>query len=136
MVTLHILKLLEDNGFGTLALTGAEANASLFFEKLPIQENGIFIMSRGAPLSKGQRTTQSFDLYSRGENDVVGMQVLEEILAFFKANAMCTLPSVPGYSDKEYVNVSITPTGNIQNVGIDDTDRVIYLISAEVRYNN
>jgi hypothetical protein len=137
MITLHILKLLEDEGFGTLALTGNEPNASLFFEKLPLDKTGVFIMSRGAPLVKGTRITQSFDLYARGTNDIEGANRLNEMLDYFRdeGEAICDLPTIPGYSDIEYKNVHITPTGSIENAGSDDTDRVIYVVSAEIRYN-
>lgn len=137
MITLHILKLLEDNGYGTIALTGNEtADDLLWFEKLPVGKEGVFIMSRGTSLSRGQRATQSFDLYARGSNDIDGMQRLEDILNFFAEECypVCDLPTVPSYSDNQYTNTVIVPTSNIENVGLDDTDRVIYTVSAQVTY--
>lgn len=137
MITLHVLKLLADNGFGTLALTGNETGTDLLhFEKLPLDKHGVFIMSVGSPLSRGQRTTQTFDLYARGVNDISGAKALEDILDFFATDCWpaCTLPAVPGYSDSTYSNCLIQPISNITNVGQDNTDRVIYSVSATITY--
>lgn len=139
MITLHIAKLLADNGFGTLVLTGTETGSNLlYFEKLPIGKNGVFIVSRGAPLSRGQRTVQAFDLYARGSNDIDGAKRLNDILKFFSRdfgiNLVCDLPIVTGYSTNKYSNVIIEPTQNISNVGQDNADRVIYLASAKITY--
>lgn len=135
MITLHVLKLLEDNGFGTIGITGSEPNADLFFEKLTLDKNGLYITSRGAQLAKGLRRTQAFDIYARGANDVEGAQKLEQVLEFFTLNQDCELPIVTGISTTEYKNVSITPTSNIENVGLDDNNRIIYVVSAEIRFN-
>lgn len=137
MITLHVLQLLADNGFGTLALTGNETGHDLLhFEKLPLDKHGVFVMSVGSPLTRGQRTTQTFDLYARGRNDVEGMKKLEDILTFFANDCwpVCTLPAVPGYSENTYKNCLIQPINNITNVGQDSTDRVIYSISATITY--
>jgi hypothetical protein len=138
MITLHVLKLLEDNGYGTLMLTGDESNEnSLWFEKLPLKKTGVYIMSRGDPIARGSRISQTFDLYARGTNDVDGAQRLEAILDFFTKECYpsCLLPAVPGYSEKEYKNTIIVPSFNVNNVGVDATDRVIYQASAQIIYN-
>lgn len=139
MITLHILKLLEDNGFGTLALTGAEtADKLLFWEKLPQGKEGVYIISNGAPVSRGGRMVQSFDLYCRGSNDIDSGVRLENIIKFFAAECypVCKLPAVEleDYTSPQYANCSIITTSNITNVGEDDTDRVIFNFSAEVTY--
>lgn len=137
MITLHIAKLLQDNGYGTIALTGNETGSNLiFFEKLPIGKTGVFVMSRGNTLSRGTRRTQSFDIYARGTNDINGAKRLKDILKFFgQRYEACDLPTVTGYSDEVYTNIVIEPTFNITNVGLDATDRVIYSVSATITYN-
>lgn len=136
MITLHICQLLEDAGFGTLALTGSETGDLLFFEKLPTGAAGIYVMSRGSSLGRGLRTTQSFDIYERGYNDIDGATRLKNILNFFTQECypICDLPIVPGYSEAQYKNCVIVPTSSIDNVGLDETDRVIYVVSATVTY--
>ena len=138
MITLNILQLLSDNGFGDIALIGNEPDAVLFHEKLPLDNDGVYIVSRGAPLARGQRRTQAFDIYVRGEDDFAGAETAEEIMEFFRTQCYpsCTLPVVPSLSTKQYKKTTIVPTTNVQNVGQDGTDRVIYVVSAEVRYSN
>ena len=137
MITLHIGKLLEDNNLGKLVLTGSETGELIFFEKLPVNKNGVFIMSRGEALNRGQRTAQSFDIYARGSNDINGAKRLENILEFFTKDCYpsCTLPLVSGYSTNKYTKTIIMPTSNITNVGVDASDRVIYVCSAIIYYN-
>lgn len=138
MITLNILKLLEDNGFGTLMLTGNESSESpLYFEKLPVGKVGVYCVSNGDPIIRGQRGTQSFDLIARGKNDVDGAKRLESIIDFFNRDCypMCNLPSVQGLSEEEYKKTIIMPTSNISNVGVDSTDRVIWQVSAQVIYS-
>lgn len=137
MITPNILQLLQDNNLGTFVKNGTETgDRLLFLEKLPLEKEGVFIMSRGTPLQRGIRTTQSFDLYARGSDDIVGAQWLEEILIFFANNyPVCDLPAVDGISEARYTNTIIQPTSNLQNVGIDESDRVIYMVSAQITYN-
>lgn len=130
MITLNILKLLEENSFGTI-------DVDLFFEKLTLGKTGLYIASRGTAMSRGTRRTQAFDIYSRGTTDLDGSKQLEEVLEFLRDayGTVCDLPTVPGVSDTEYTNVTIEPTGNIENAGLDPNNRVIYVISGLVRYN-
>lgn len=136
MITLHLLKLLANNGFGTIALTGEEEDADLFFEKLPLDKDGLYIVSRGFPLTRSARTTQQFDIYARLENDVAGAKKLEEVLEFMESayGTVCELPEVPPISTAKYTNVAIRPTSNIQSAGLDDNDRIIWVISGQVSY--
>lgn len=137
MITLHVAQLLEDNGYGKVALVGNETGDNLIFvEKLPVGKDGISLMSRGDALSRSQRTSQTFDIYVRGEDDVEGYKRLEAILEFFlkECYPSCTLPEVPDYSDTQYTKSVIMPTFNITNVGKNEADRIVYLASAQVIY--
>lgn len=137
MITLNILQLLEDNGFGTIAITGNEADADLFFEKLPYDKNGIYIVSRGATLTRGLRSSQAFDLYARGSDDIQGAKKLEDISDYFDSTygTTCNLPTVPDLSEKEYRKVQIVPTATVSNIGQDAQGRVIYSTSALVTFS-
>ena len=77
MVTLSFLKLLQDNGFGTI-------DQNLFFQKLTLDKNGLYIADIGDPITRGQRRTQSFELYARGVNDVLGYKQLTDVLNCLK----------------------------------------------------
>lgn len=129
MITLHLLQYLADNGFGTL-------DTDLFFEKLPLNKTGVAIFSRGGEATYGRRTaTQRFDLYCRGTSDLTGSDKLDKIRTFFSDNydSLCTLPTIPNVSNREYKNARITPD-NIENLGLDENDRVIYRLGASIIY--
>jgi len=137
MITLHIAKLLQNNGFGTLALTGSETgNNLIYWEKLPLGKTGVYIMSNGDALSRGRRMSQTFNIYARGVNDIDGAKRLKAILSFFNKECYpsCDLPIVAGYSEDTYSKTIILPTSNISNVGLDNTDRIIYSITAQIIY--
>lgn len=130
MVTLHVLQYLQDNGFGT-------RDESLFFEKLPLGKVGVAIFSRGGEKTFGRRRAlQRFDLYSRGSDDMTGMNILDNISTFFSDNYddLCTLPVVPNVSNRQYTKARITGIGNVENLGLDENDRVIYRLACEIIY--
>lgn len=129
MITLSFLKLLENNGFGTI-------DTDLFFQKLTLDKKGLYISNIGDPYTRGQRKTQSFELYARGINDVDGYKKLEDVLDFLQASysTVCTLPPVPPITTKEYKNVTILPLSTITNVGLDANNRIIYSITGQIIY--
>ena len=130
MVTLHILQLLQDNSFGVIDAT----SNGLFYESLPLDVTGVAIYSRGTSLERGKVTTQSFDLYSRGKTNLLGADKLEKILSYFKDNfVQCQLPTTPK-SLKKYLATTITPTSNVENLGLDENDRVVFRVSADIKY--
>lgn len=130
MITLHLLQYLKENGFGTAIDT------DLFFEKLPLDKTGVAIFSRGGEATYGRRrAVQNFDLYSRDNSDLTGADKLDKIRTFFSDNfdELCTLPTVPNISNRQYAKARITPD-NIENLGLDENDRVIYRLGASVIY--
>lgn len=135
MITLRILKLLEQAGHGTIDINGTRKKDGLYFEKLPQGKTGVAIFSRGAEMGHGIRYSQAFDLYSRGTNDVQGYQILEQIIETLSDSyAVCNLPKVVGVDEAEYTNVSIVPISSIENAGQDENDRVLYSMTAQVTY--
>lgn len=131
MITLHLLQYLLDNGFGT------DIDTDLFFEKLPLDKTGVAIFSRGGPRDYGRRrAVQRFDLYSRGTSDLTGADKLDKIATFFQDSydELCTLPIVPGVSNRQYEKARITEIDNVENIGQDETDRVIFRLGAQVIY--
>lgn len=135
MITLRILKLLEENGFGAINVDGTVTANGLYFEKMPQGSTGIAIFSRGATMGHGMRLSQAFDLYSRGANDVEGYQVLEQITDLMSNSfALCTLPPITDIEETDYTHCSIVPISNIQNSGVDENDRVLYSMTAQVTY--
>lgn len=136
MITLHVAKLLADEGFGTF-------DQDIKWEEMPLDQNGnaidgIWIVTRGAPLSRFNVTTQGFDIYSRYANKITGAQKLKAILDYLKDayEEVCDLDAVPPYSDDVYTEVRLRPTSGIENVGPDDQDKIVRVISGEVQYSS
>lgn len=134
MVTLHIAQLLADEGFGTL-------DQDIFWEDMPVDQkgvpkNGIWIVPRGAPLSRLNSTFQAFDIYSRHTNKVTSSKKLEDILDYLTSayGTVCELPTVPPRSLTRYYDVILTPTSGIENVGTDEQGKVVRVISGEIKF--
>lgn len=141
MITLHIAKLLANAGFGILDLTGNTANADIFWEEVTLDstgqpKQGIWIVPRGAPVTRFNSNIQPFDIYSRYTNKVTGSKKLEDILQYLQEayGEVCELPTVPPYSLTEYSNVRITPTSSVENAGTDENNKIVRVISGEVTY--
>lgn len=134
MITLNIAKWLDDEGFGTL-------DTDIFWEDVPVDsqgkpKNGIWVVSRGFPTASRFSTTQTFDIYSRYSNKITGSSKLESIYERLREvyNQVCELPTVPPYSLTQYINVSLRPTAFVSNVGSDEQDKVVRVMSGEVQY--
>lgn len=136
MIALHILKLLENEGFGTI-------DTDLFFEEVPLDGNGvprqgIWIVERGTDVNRFNTQTQNFDIYSRYTNKLTGYKKLEAILDYLQEayGNVCTLPAVPPHSSTVYENVRLTPTSSVENVGVDENNKIVRVISGTVQYSN
>lgn len=134
MITLHIAKLLADEGFGTL-------DTDIFWEDAPLDSNGnpkdgVWIVPRGAEVNRFTIHTQQFDIYSRNKNKVTGSKKLEDILNYLQTafEEVCELPTVPPHSLTRYYDVTITPVSSIENVGTDDQKKVVRVISGQVTF--
>lgn len=134
MIALNILKLLEESGFGTI-------DTDLFFEEAPlnsqgIPKEGVWIVERGTAVTRFNHQTQNFDIYSRYTNKLTGYKKLEAILDYLQEayDGVCTLPTVPPHSSAIYENVRIVPTSSVENVGTDDNNKIVRVISGTVTY--
>lgn len=128
MITLHFAQLLENEGFGTL-------DTDIFWEKLPIDIDGIFVISRGGTSFINNRATQAFDIYSRHANALLGADKLEKIWEFVTEDGVvCDLPPIPNVSHKEYKRVRIIPQSNLENLGEDEAGRKIWRWSYQLNY--
>ena len=141
MITLAIGKLLENEGFGKLLVLGSETNPSIFVEQITLgkdnnSRNGLWLESRGFPVSRGTRTTSAFDIYARTTSPFLSYSKLEDVLSYLQKayGTVCDLPVITGVSTKQYVNVTIQPTGTIENVGQDSEGRMVFVMSAQVSY--
>ena len=135
MITLNVLQLLEDEGFGTI-------DSDLFWEDVPLDgngkpKNGVWIVPRASTVTSRNVRVQQFDVYSRYTNKIPGSQKLEAILEYFEhnSNKPCELPVAESYTETVYTNIRIIPLSSIENVGVDENGKMVRVISAEIRYN-
>ncbi len=128
MITLQLLKYLENNGFGTI-------DQDLFFQKLTLDKEGIYISDIGQASSRDKRRVQAFELYSRGKNDIEGYKKLDAIIKFLNDSyEVCQLPAVPPIVDNPISNVAIMPMSTITNAGLDAKNRIIYSATGTIIY--
>ena len=134
MVTLYLAQLLANEGFGTL-------DTDIFWEDMPLDStgkpiNGLWIVPRGVAITRFKVTTQAFDIYCREANKVTSSQKLEDILDYLQEayGEVCELPTVSEISNTRYYDVQITPVSGIENVGTDNQDKVVRVISGEINY--
>lgn len=129
VLTLSLLKYLSDNGFGTI-------DQNLFWEKLGLGKNGLYITDVGDAQERGARKSTTYELYSRGDSDLDGYTKLQAVAEFLrKSYEVCDLPAVPPYSDEGFTNVSILPPSTISSMGEDGNGRIIYSITGRVYYD-
>ena len=129
VLTLSLLKYLSDNGFGTI-------DQNLFWEKLGLGKNGLYITDVGDAQERGVRKSTTYELYSRGDSDLDGYTKLQAVAEFLRESYdVCDLPAVPPYSDEGFTNVSILPPSTISSMGEDGNGRIIYSITGRVYYD-
>lgn len=134
MITLHIAKLLANEGFGTL-------ETDIFWEDAPLDSrgnpiDGIWVVPRGPAVNRFTVHTQGFDIYARSKNKVTSSKKLEDILDYLQDAfaEVCELPLVPPHSYTRYYDVVIMPVTGIENVGTDEQEKVVRVISGEIKF--
>lgn len=131
MITLSLLKFIENNGLGVI-------DQNLFWQKLTLDKVGIYIADIGQTKERGGRNVVQFELYSRGSNDVDGYKRLQAVLDLLNNNyVVCALPSVQsgsGVITEGFSNVTIMPPSSISNYGLDSQGRIIYSATGTLYY--
>lgn len=131
MITLSLLKFIENNGLGVI-------DQNLFWQKLTLDKVGIYIVDIGQTKERGGRNVVQFELYSRGSNDVDGYKRLQAVLDLLNNNyVVCALPSVQsgsGVITEGFSNVTIMPPSSISNYGLDSQGRIIYSATGTLYY--
>lgn len=85
-------------------------------------------------MGNGMRLKQAFDIYSRQDDPTLGYENLETTLELLTNSlTVCVLPVLE--DNNQYTNVSIVPISNIENAGVDENNRVLYVATAEITYN-
>lgn len=127
MITLNLLKLLEDNGFGKI-------DKNLFWQKLGLGKIGLYISNISVNGERGKRRVQHYEIFSIGKNDVDGLKQIEAVAKLLKESyAINELPEVKGICEAVR-NVAILPPSTVSNVGENEQGRIVYSISGEIIY--
>ena len=135
MITLSLLKYLENNNFGTVAITGDETGANLFWEKLALDREGLYIADLGTENERGGRKSQLYQLYYRGASDADGYEKLQAIADFLtESYGVCELPAVPPVTSSGYSRVAIMPVSSLASVGEDPNGRIIWTATGRIYY--
>lgn len=128
MITLSLLKFIEDKGLGRI-------DEDLFFQKMTLGRVGVYIADNGESIQRGWRRRQSFEIFARGDNDIDGYKRLKAIVDLLNDSyGVCELPAVPPVTTEPYKNVTIMPLSSISNVGLDDDGRVVYSATGTLYY--
>lgn len=131
MITLSFLKLLENEGFGTI-------DVDLFFQKLTLDKKGVYITDIADTTPRHGRDSQSYELLVRGNNDVDGYQMLKAIRKFLvtEYQNICELPAVelPTGTTEAYYNIELLKPSTITSFGLDAQNRVIYSMTGTIIY--
>ena len=131
--TLSLLKLLSQNGFGTLS-------KDLFWEQLELGKVGVYITSIGEAQDIHTRRVQQFELIARGDTKVSGYTKLAQIVEFLNNSysSICTLPAVQNKAGEtvcdEIGSVTITPLSTISNSGLDSEGKTIWNATGRIEY--
>ena len=134
MITLNLMQLLANKGYGKIG-------TDLFYQKAPVvngvEKEGMWIVDRPSATTRRNVKVQQFDIYSRYTDPVTGAQKLQAILNYLESTVTkpCTLPNVSGYTTPTYTNIRLTPLTSLENVGVDETGKIVRVISGEIRYN-
>lgn len=127
-ITLSLLKFLEDVGLGVI-------DESLFWEKIGVNKNGVYISDLGTAQMRGGRTNTMYQLFSRADSDLEAMSQLQKILDYLSANfAVCDLPAVPPHTTEGFKNVTIMPPSTISNDGMGEDGHIIYSATGQIYY--
>lgn len=128
MITLSLLKYIEDNGLGTI-------DTDLFWQNIGIDSEGVYIVNIGQAQARGTRRVQRYELYSRNSSKLEGLAKLEAIIELINNSYnVCDLPGIEEYGTNSYHNITLLPLSTPTRVGEDENGRVIWSTSGEIIY--
>lgn len=135
MITLSLLKQMQTDGIGTI-------DSDMWHLEIPLDTNGVprnglWVLPRGAPVSRFNVNIQPIDIYFRNTNKNTSMKKAKKVLDYLQEaySDVCELPAyLPIFTDT-YTNVTIEPTSGLEYVGEDGNGKLVFVISGEIRYN-
>jgi hypothetical protein len=141
MIAVHFMQYLEDNGFGVM-------QDSLWYGQLPLGDryqdddvNDIAVIESGGQLSRKGIRKQELEIWGRGANGSWPQMArrLQDIIDHFRLEYCPTLPPIAtgccADDGHVYNYVYVRPLSNVENLGVDDEQNMLYRIRVEVTYN-
>lgn len=130
MISLHLLKYLETEGFGTIS-------NDLFDNLIPSDKTGVSVTALGGSTNVGRRSCSvRLDLYCRGTTNIKGYDLLDRIRLNFSDADICTLPIIENVSNIEYKKVRFIEIGNVETLPPDEKNRNLYRLSIQLNYED
>lgn len=128
MITIALLKFLEDNGIGTI-------DTDMFWQNIEIDSDGLYIVNIGQTQARGSRRVQRYEIYVRNKSKLKGLQLLESVIELINNSyAVCELPAVDKYEVPAFGNVTLMPLSTPTRVGEDVNGRIIWSASGNIIY--
>ena len=128
MITIALLKFLEDNGIGTI-------DKDLFWQNIGIDAEGLYIVNIGQAKTRGTRRVQRYEIYVRSSSKLDGLKLLERVIDLIdNSYTVCSLPAVTEYGVNGYNNITLLPLSTPTRVGEDTNGRIIWSTSGNIIY--
>ena len=128
MITIALLKFLEDNGIGTI-------DKDLFWQNIGIDNEGLYIVNIGQAQTRGTRKVQRYEIYVRNSSKLNGLKMLEDVIRLIdNSYSVCSLPAVTEYGVDGYNNVTLIPLSTPTRVGEDTNGRIVWSASGNIIY--
>lgn len=128
MITLALLKFLEDNHIGTI-------DTDLFWQNIGLDAEGLYIVNIGQAQNRGQRRVQRYEIYVRNKSKLDGLKMLESVIDLINNSYdVCDLPAVKDYGVNGYHNITLLPLSTPTRVGEDANGRIIWSTSGNIIY--
>lgn len=110
MITMNLLKFLEENGLGRIG-------ESLFWQNMPLDKNGLYIVNiASGTLERGERMRQNYAIYSVDKDRIVGLTRLEQVIRLL--NNSLNITQLPAVEDQpEVKHITIMPLSGATNLG-------------------
>lgn len=128
MITIALLKFLEDHGIGTI-------DQDMFWQNIGVDSEGLFIVNIGQAQNRGTRRVQRYEIYVRNKSKLDGLKMLESVIELINNSySVCELPAVPDYEVPAYGNITLMPLSTPTRVGEDANGRIIWSTSGNIIY--
>lgn len=130
MITIALLKFLEDNNIG-------EIDKTLFWQNLDLNVDSpvLYVVNIGQAQTRGTRRVQRYEVYARAKSKLASLQLLESVIALINNSySVCELPAVAKYDVPAYGNITLMPLSTPTRVGEDANGRIIWSASGNIIY--